>query len=45
MVGWLGVCIQAGARDFSLQDVQSGCGAIAYSGGNEVLDEGKTARV
>ena len=45
VVGWLGVCILAGARDFSLQDVQAGSGAFPYSGGNEVFDGGKAVRV
>jgi hypothetical protein len=45
VVAWLGVCILAGARDFSLQDVQTGSWALQYSGGNEVLDGGKAVRV
>jgi len=40
----LGVCILAGARDFSLQDVQTGSGSFPYSGVNKVL-VGKAVRV
>jgi len=41
----LGVCILAGARGFSLQDVQTGSGAFSYLGDNEVHDGGKAVRV
>jgi len=44
VVGCLGVCILAGARGFSLPDVQTGSGPFPCSGDNEVLDGGK-ARV
>jgi hypothetical protein len=45
--GWMvgGICILLGARDFSLQDVQTGSGAFPYSGVNEVREGGKAVRV